>query len=189
LRRIADNATRLDKLILDVLTFTRISRAEIPLERVCLERLVGEVIQHYSALQEPQAVVELTPLLDVMGHEPSLTQVVSNLLVNAVKFVRPGVRPRVRIWTEPRGIDVRLWVEDNGIGIPPEYQHRLFKMFERLHPGLKHEGTGVGLAIVRKAAERMGGQAGVESDGLNGSRFWVQLRGAAPLAGAVAASA
>jgi len=68
-----------------------------------------------------------------------------------------------------------LWIEDNGIGIDPQYHHRLFAMFERIHPDLPYEGTGVGLAIVKKAAERMGGGVGVESDGENGSRFWVEL--------------
>ncbi|HOB31979.1 MAG TPA: ATP-binding protein, partial [Verrucomicrobiota bacterium] len=70
---------------------------------------------------------------------------------------------------------VRLWIEDNGIGIRPEHQHRLFGLFERIHPEQRYEGTGIGLAIVRKALERMGGKVGVESDGLTGSRFWIQL--------------
>jgi signal transduction histidine kinase len=69
-----------------------------------------------------------------------------------------------------------VWVEDHGIGIDPKYHHRLFRMFERLHPELDYEGTGVGLAIVRKATERMNGTMGVESDGKNGTRFWIQLK-------------
>jgi signal transduction histidine kinase len=96
-------------------------------------------------------------------------------LNNAVKFVAPDVKPRIRIRTEQHGADVRLWVEDNGIGIKPEHQSRLFGMFERIHPEKRYEGTGIGLAIVRKALERMNGQAGVESDGLTGSNFWIQL--------------
>jgi signal transduction histidine kinase len=71
---------------------------------------------------------------------------------------------------------VRIWIEDNGIGIDPKYHHRLFRMFERIHPDQNFEGTGVGLAIVRKAAERMNGTVGMESDGKNGSRFWIQLQ-------------
>ena len=73
---------------------------------------------------------------------------------------------------------MRLWVADNGIGINPKHQNRLFGMFERIHPDLKYEGSGVGLAIVRKAVERMGGKVGVESDGVNGSRFWIELAAA-----------
>ena len=95
------------------------------------------------------------------------------LLPNA--SVAPGTKPRIRVRTDRRDNNIRLWVEDNGIGIKPEYQHRLFSVFERVHPEKNYEGTGIGLAIVRKAAERMGGRAGVESDGVNGSKFWIQL--------------
>src|SRR5262249_27516595 len=93
----------------------------------------------------------------------------------AVKFVPPGDMPRVRVRTEQNNGRVRLWVEDNGIGIKPEHQHRIFGMFERLHPERTYEGTGIGLAIVRKAVDRMGGTVGVESDGITGSRFWIDL--------------
>ena len=74
-----------------------------------------------------------------------------------------------------RDAQARLWIEDNGIGIKPEHQGRLFGMFERVHPERDYEGTGIGLAIVRKAVERMNGAVGVESDGVSGSKFWVQL--------------
>ena len=97
---------------------------------------------------------------------------------NAVKFVTPGTTPHVLLRTERRGNDVRLWIEDNGIGIKPEHQHRLFGMFERIEVKKNYEGMGIGLAIVRKAAERMGGKVGVESDGVNGSKFWMQLTAA-----------
>lgn len=177
LHRISENASRLDKMILDVLTFSRIARAELYLEIIPLETFVRNIIENYPTLQAPLAEIRLQPLLPVLGHEPSLTQAISNLLNNAVKFVPPGVMPKIRIWTEKRGPDVRLWIEDNGIGIKPEYQHRLFSMFERINPTSRYEGTGVGLAIVRKALERMGGRAGMESDGFNGSRFWIQLKG------------
>jgi signal transduction histidine kinase len=85
------------------------------------------------------------------------------------------VKPEVRIRGERNGGVVRLWFEDNGIGIKPEYQSRLFGMFERIHPADKFQGTGIGLAIVRKSVERMGGKVGMESDGVHGSKFWIQL--------------
>lgn len=176
LERIAHNATQLDKMILDVLTFSRISRAEIQWETISLKKLVLNLLDHYPTMQSPRADIEIGELADVRGHAPSLTQALSNLLTNAVKFVAPGVLPRVRLWTEQIGPDVRLWIEDNGIGINPKYQHRLFKMFERVHPDLSYEGTGVGLAIAAKAIQRMDGKIGVESDGVHGSRFWIQLR-------------
>ncbi len=99
-----------------------------------------------------------SPLGSVLAHEPLLVQAVSNLIGNGIKFVPPGRELRLRIRTEPRDGEVRLWVEDNGIGISPEYQHRIWGMFERVHPKDAYEGTGIGLAIVRKAAERMGGK-------------------------------
>lgn len=176
LRRILRNSQRMDRLIQDLLTYTRITRREITLEPVALEKLVLEVTQQYPDLRAEKAdIVVTSPLPEVMAHEPSLTQVVSNLLTNAVKFIPAGIRPRVEISVERRGERVRFWFADNGIGISPEVQGRLFRMFERLHPERGYEGTGIGLAIVRKAVERMGGTVGVESDGHTGSRFWVEL--------------
>jgi len=109
-----------------------------------------------------------------LGSEALLTQCFANLLGNAVKFVAPGVQPRARLYVEPAGDYTRIWIEDNGIGIPPHAQERLFKMFQRLTPD--YEGTGIGLAIVRKVVQRMGGRVGVESEPGNGSRFWVELK-------------
>jgi signal transduction histidine kinase len=110
-----------------------------------------------------------------MAHESLMTQVVSNLVGNAIKFCSPEVSPRITIWTEARGETVRIWVEDNGIGIKPEHQERIWGMFERIHPQNRYEGTGIGLAIVRKAVEKMDGSVGLESDGVRGSKFWVEL--------------
>ena len=112
----------------------------------------------------------------VLGNEALVTQCFSNLLANAVKFVAPGVKPRVRVRAEVREGTARIWVEDNGIGISKDAQGRLFGMFQRLVRG--YEGTGIGLAIVRKVVQRMGGRVGVESEEGKGSRFWVELRAA-----------
>jgi PAS domain S-box-containing protein len=174
LDRIIRGGTRMDRLIEDVLTYSRLSRRELKLRPVPLDKLVRDVIQTYPQIHAAQITIQ-GGLASVMGHEPSLTQAVSNLLNNAIKFVSPGTTPKVRVRTERRDGNVRLWVEDNGIGIKQEYQHRLFGLFERIHPEKSYEGTGIGLAIVRKSLERMGGQVGVESDGLTGSNFWIQL--------------
>lgn len=176
LTRIMRNSRRMDRLIQDLLTYTRISRREITLEAVALDKLVHEVVQQYPELRPENADIFVEgELPDVIGHEPSLTQVFSNLLTNAVKFVSPGVRPRVRVRFAENGGRVRVVVEDNGIGVKPELQAKLFRMFERLHPEKHYEGTGIGLAIVRKAIERMNGSVGVESDGDAGARFWFEL--------------
>ncbi|HZV33309.1 MAG TPA: PAS domain S-box protein [Verrucomicrobiae bacterium] len=176
LARIVRSGARMEGLIHDVLTYSRLARAEIKLAPVSLQKLLPEIIEHYPAMQEPNAQITIRePLHPVLAHEPSLTQAISNLLSNAVKFVAPGVKPVVQVWTESVDGKVRLWFKDNGIGIKPAYHHRLFGMFERVHQDLHYEGTGIGLAIVRKAVEKMGGRAGVESDGISGSSFWIEL--------------
>ncbi|HSI85758.1 MAG: ATP-binding protein [Candidatus Methylacidiphilales bacterium] len=179
LQRIADNAARLDKMIIDVLTFTRVSKGAALLSMIPLSKIVHDVIEHYPGLKEPAASITVNVRHSVLANESGLLQAISNLLGNAVKFVAQGITPKIHIWSEARGHDVRLWIEDNGIGISPEYQHRLFGMFERVLPATSdYEGTGVGLAITRKAIERMGGSVGMESDGEHGSKFWIQLAGA-----------
>jgi signal transduction histidine kinase len=115
-------------------------------------------------------------LPDVLANEAALTQCFSNLLNNAVKFVAPGTKPRVRISAERRGERVRFWFADNGIGVPEQYQEKIFGTFERIDTSF--EGTGIGLTIVRKAIERMDGQAGVESAPGHGCRFWLELKAA-----------
>ena len=176
LGRIQRNGLRMDQLIQDLLTYTRIARRDIKMDVVSLDRLVREVILHYPELSPDVSTIEiLGPLPEVLAHEPSLMQVVSNLLSNAVKFVAPGTRPHIRVSSERSADRVRLWIQDNGIGIAPEYQHRLFGLFERVHTDRKFDGTGIGLAIVRKAVERMHGAVGVISNGVTGSRFWIEL--------------
>ncbi len=177
LKRILRAGERMDRLTRDVLTYSRIARGAAPLDEVSLERVVGDAIEQYGLARRREGEIRVeSPLLPVRGNEPLLVQAVSNLLANAFKFVPAGLRPGVRVWTERREAEVRLWVEDNGIGVRPEHAARIWGMFERVHPPEKFEGTGIGLAIVRKAVERMGGSVGVESDGEHGSRFWIQLK-------------
>jgi len=179
LERIIRGGERMDRLIHDVLIYSKLSRREMELRKVSLDKLLADIVQQYPQMQSPNAEIDIRgPLLPVLAHEPSLAQAVTNLLGNAVKFVPPGEQPRVVVRTEACGPNVRLWVEDNGIGINPEHQSRIFGIFERLPTVARYEGTGIGLAIVRKAAEKMGGSSGVESDGLTGSRFWIELAAA-----------
>jgi PAS domain S-box-containing protein len=176
LNRILRGSSRMEQLIQDVLTYSRLARFEIQLQPVSLDKLLHDVIQQYPEMQPPNAEIAVRePLHGVLAHEPSLTQAVSNLLSNGVKFVAPGTTPRLEVWTEAHNGSVRLWVEDNGIGINPKYQSRLFGMFERVHQDAGYDGNGIGLAIVRKAAEKMGGSVGVKSDGAHGSSFWIEL--------------
>jgi two-component system sensor histidine kinase/response regulator len=179
LRRIGNSATRLDQLIQDVLSYTKVLRATAPLQTVDIDRLARDMIATYPDWQPPRADVFIDGALPaVLGNEAFITQCFSNLVANAVKFQPPGARPRVRIRAELRGDEVRLWVEDNGIGIAPENHRRIFGLFERLHTPAEYEGTGVGLTIMRKAVERMEGRYGFESALGEGSRFWFQLKAA-----------
>ena len=129
-----------------------------------------------SARQRGAEILIEGPLPPVLGNEALLTQCISNLLSNALKFVPPGTSPRVKIRAEALEGEVRVWFEDNGIGIAPENHSRIFRLFERIHPASHYEGTGIGLTIVRKAVERMGAHLGFESAPGKGSRFWIQLR-------------
>jgi signal transduction histidine kinase len=114
-------------------------------------------------------------LPEVLAHKSIVVQMLVNLIYNSLKFVEAGVQPCVRIWAEENAATVRLWIQDNGIGIASEHQQRIFRVFERLHGSEQYPGTGIGLANVRKSAERMGGRVGVESQPQQGSRFWVEL--------------
>ncbi len=179
LGRIVNAGTKLDALIRDVLRYSRVVRANVEFHPVDLEAVVRDVTSQQPELQSPRAELEIRgPLLPVLGHEVFLTQCLANLLGNAVKFVPPGRVPKIVIRTEERGDNVRLWVEDNGIGIAPQYQARIFGMFERIIGDQHYEGTGIGLTIVKKAVERMGGAVGVESQAGQGSRFWIELHDA-----------
>lgn len=177
LRRIVTSAHRMDRLIQDVLAYSKVLRSELQLTPVEPRPLIEGILNSYPDLHAPGTRVELIGEFPrVLGNEAALTQCFSNLLTNAIKFVRPGVPPHVRLWAERRGEHIRIWCEDNGIGIDPVYRERIFGLFQRLDRA--YEGTGVGLTIVQKAAERMGGSVGVESTPGAGSRFWLELRAA-----------
>jgi PAS domain S-box-containing protein len=176
LHRIRKASLRLDKLIQEILTYSRVARSELDVHPIELEPLIHEMIQQYPAFQPPAAHIHIrSPLDPVLAHDASLTQCLTNLLGNAVKFVAPEQTPEITIRTESHGDAVRILVEDNGIGIAREHQVRIFGIFEQIHSSKVYEGTGIGLAIVRKAVERMGGSVGVVSEPGKGSRFWIEL--------------
>lgn len=175
LRRIAKGAERLDRLVQDILIYSSVGEKEAPIKTVDLDALVTEVIQVYPGIREHEAAISVaSPLHKVVGHEAGLTQIISNLLVNAIKFADPARALRIAIRTEVRPNTICLWIEDNGIGINPEHLARIFRIFEQVDPK-QSGGTGIGLAIVQKAAERMHGSVGVNSTPGKGSQFWVEL--------------
>ena len=175
--RISKSAQFMDALLGDLLAFSRISHEHVELTAVDLGAVVASVLSRLQQdIQEKNACVENSgPWPVVLAHEPTLAQVLFNLLTNALKFLRPGVLPMVRLRAEEHADCVRVWVEDNGIGIAPDYQDQIFRPFIRLDSE-KYPGTGIGLSIVQKGIERMGGRVGVESTSGLGSRFWFELR-------------
>lgn len=179
LNRIAVSAERMDHLIVDALDYTKALRTELPLSPVDPAALLRGMLESYPEFQPALADIQIAgPLPTVLANPAGLTQCFSNLLANAIKFVAADVTPQVRITAEVRGDRVRFWVTDNGIGIPPSMHQRIFDLFQR---GSRHyDGTGIGLALVRKVTQRMGGQVGVESEPGHGSRFWIEFQGMKP---------
>jgi signal transduction histidine kinase len=176
LDRVISSAGRMDRLIQDVLSFAKISRSEITLSNVNISGLLAAIIEERPELSDPAVKITIEqPLLLVKGHDMLLTQCLTNLMDNAVKFVRPNLPPQVRVFTEKIGDVVRIAVQDNGIGIELEEQNRLFSLFQRMPNASTFRGTGVGLAIVRRAAQRMNGKVGVQSLAGQGSTFWIEL--------------
>ena len=177
LQQIMRSAVRLDSLIQDVLSYSKILHAKLPIETVELDRLVRDIVQAFPNGQPIKPDIQIKGRLpNVQGNEALLAQCVSNLLSNAAKFVSPGTAPRIEVSAETmKDSSIRVWFKDNGIGIAPENHDRIFRLFERIHPTSEYEGTGIGLTIVRKAVERMGAQLGFDSEFGKGSNFWIQL--------------
>ncbi|MFN7145072.1 MAG: sensor histidine kinase, partial [Myxococcota bacterium] len=172
---ISDSAKRLDRLVTDLLSYARIARDSAPLVPVDLDEVVRSTVDEVRRERADARFVVEGPLPVVRAIPPLLGQVLANLLGNAVKFVPPDRVPEARIRAVRLDAHrVRVEVRDNGVGVDPAHRERIFRVFERLH-GSAFPGTGVGLAIVRRAVERMGGETGVEAGKPEGSVFWFTL--------------
>ncbi|MGG6267626.1 sensor histidine kinase [Leptolyngbya sp. AN03gr2] len=177
IQNISESAVQMDSLIHDLLSYSRLSRTQIQLQPIDLNDAIAAALQQLSAtIQERNAIVDVSPNLPyVMAHRFTLLQVMVNLISNAIKFVEPGIQPIVKISAHVQENSVRLSFRDNGIGIADQYHDRIFGVFERLHGIESFPGTGIGLAIVRKGIDRMGGTIGLESKPGEGSHFWISL--------------
>lgn len=179
IRRIVSAAERMDRIIQEVLVYSRIARTELPLERIALKEFISSLLDGYPAFHDAEADISLPEELPtVWGNQAALTQCLSNLLENALKFVAPGVKPQVKIAARVAEGRAFLSIRDNGIGIPKRAHEAIFGLFYRLDQS--YEGTGIGLAIVRKAIERMGGRITLESEPERGSTFTLELPVANP---------
>lgn len=190
LRMILNSTERMDKLIRDLLAYSRLSRADILVEAIPFEPILHEVLaQHRATIEAKHAIIHVErPLPPVPADRVGLQQILFNLIGNALKFSAEDRVPEVRIRVEQGAGRARLWVADNGIGIEPHHHDGVFKLFQRLHSARDYSGTGIGLSLVKRAAERMGGICGLESEPGVGSRFWIDFRDPipteAPVAGA-----
>lgn len=171
-----DGVTRMQALINDLLAYSRVGTREVTLEPVDMELVLERVL----LTLEPRVVatggtVENDPLPTVTGDHVQLSQLLQNLVQNAIKFSRPGVPPEVRVTARAEPREWVFGVADNGIGIAPEFRDRIFALFQRLHNREEYDGTGIGLAICQKIVERHGGRIWVEGAPGQGSTFYFTL--------------
>ena len=161
----------MQRVIADLLAFSRAGRAAMKTETVSLDECVDESLEALrSQLEQSGARIERQVLPRVVGDGTLLTQLYQNLLSNALKFARDG-EPEVELTVQQTGDVWTLGVRDNGIGIEPEYVEQIFEPFKRLHGLTEYPGTGIGLAICRKNVDRHGGRIWVESRPAQGAHF------------------
>ncbi len=183
LRRVAESSHKMRQLIDVLLAFSRTGRTEMRPRRVELDRLVREAQRQVSFLAEGRCVIwKIDPLPDVQGDPTLLRQVWVNLLANALKFTAPRQEARIEIGvSESPGRqvcedEVAFFVRDNGVGFDPQYASRLFGVFQRLHREEEFEGTGIGLATVRRIVHRHGGRVWAEGAVDGGATFYFTLK-------------
>ena len=173
---ISDSAKRMGELIDDLLSFSRMGRAEMRRAAVSLDDLVASVRAEVTTdLRDREIVWNVSPLPEVVGDPAMLRLVLMNLLSNAVKYTRGRTPARITVGTTDEAEEIVLFVEDNGAGFEMAYQHKLFGVFQRLHRAEEFEGTGIGLANVRRIVQRHGGRVWAEGEVDKGAKFFVAL--------------
>lgn len=169
-------AERMDTLLRDMMEYARIGQMAGPSKSVDLELIIEKVKQNlFKQISENNAKIEIDQLPLVFGNEAELYLLFQNLINNAIKFRRPDESPIVNISAEEGRMGYLIKIRDNGIGIPKEYQQKIFQLFNRLHTSSEFEGTGIGLSICKRIVEKLGGTIWVESDEGKGTTFFVRL--------------
>lgn len=178
LERVQNSANRMNLLIQDLLSLSRVSTTTRAFKPVDLNRIVQGVLSDLEVrIEQLGASVEVGPLPTIDADASQMNQLFLNLLSNALKFQRPAVPPVVRVQSSPLADSglCRLTVQDNGIGFDPSYADKIFMPFQRLHGRNEYEGTGMGLAICRRIVERHNGSITSESEPGKGTTFIVIL--------------
>jgi two-component system, sensor histidine kinase and response regulator len=175
--KIVRAAQQMEGLIRDLLNYARTGQREMLVKPVCLEAFVQEIENTFQArIKEGGVQFEIVqPLAPLVGDPTLIKQILTNLIDNALTYRRPDGHPRVSVASTAVGDRTVLSVSDNGIGIAPEYHDKIFQVFQRLHAESEYAGTGIGLAIVAKAARAMSGTVRVSSRPGEGSTFQVSL--------------
>ena len=175
-----DAAGRMQRLIQDLLTYSRVGSAGQQLSETSSEDALRQALLNLSSsVEESGALVTHNPLPTVVADEVQLVQLFQNLVGNAIKYRRPGVGVvAIHIAAESNGgQNWEFSVQDDGMGIEPQYFEKIFGMFQRLHKRTEYEGTGIGLAVCKRIVERHGGKISVESQPGQGSTFRFELAG------------
>lgn len=166
-----DGATRMQNLIRDLLSYSRLTTQGSPLEITEAKAACESAIKNLQkAIEERNGTVNVGPLPAVRADATQLTQLFQNLVGNGLKYCDKS-KPVIQISAKPNGDEWIFSVQDNGIGIDPKYFERIFQMFQRLHTREEYPGTGIGLALCRKIVDRHGGRIWVESEAGHGATF------------------
>lgn len=175
--RIKKSAEKMDNMIQDLLIHSKISQKDAKLTNINLEKYINNANEvNKDIITQKNIVIDTNlPIKYVRGSKMIVEQVINNLISNAINFTDKNRSPRIKICSQLREDMVRLSIEDNGIGIEEQYFEKIFEVFERLHGEKNYPGTGIGLAIVKRGIEKMGGKFGVESKIGEFSRFWIEL--------------
>ena len=174
LMRVRNGTERMSLLIDDMLTFSRIGRAELQFKRINCSEIIKPVLDYYAAETEKRKVsVILQELPDINGDPVLMQSLFSNFISNAFKYSRNTEQPEIVIGYD-RGRKA-IFVKDNGVGFEMKYHDKVFQVFQRLHLPEEYEGTGIGLAIVKRIAERHHGRVWAESEPGKGATFYIDL--------------
>jgi PAS domain S-box-containing protein len=176
--RITTATSRMEQLIEDLLQFAKLGHIDLPVERLDVRTELDRILETIAPEIEVKGAIITLPEpgeTAVLANATVFRQVMLNLIVNGMKFVAQNAKPQINITAAKEGPTVRICVKDNGIGIAREHHDRIFGLFQRLHSAEKYPGTGVGLAIVKRGVERMGGRVTLISERGMGSTFCVEL--------------
>jgi len=171
-----DGANRMRNIILDILEYSRIGKVTEQNEAIDLNKLVDEVCKMNSQkITETKAVITHSNLPTITGFKTPLTQIFHNLIGNGLKYQKPNESPKINIKTVEDDKNWHFTIQDNGIGIDKEFHDKIFIIFQRLHTKQEYNGSGMGLAIVKKIIENLNGTIWVESEVNKGATFHFTL--------------